>query len=92
MNDQTTRTRHTGRTDRASTQRERQATQSAYREGRKMTKNTILIREDAYNHFLYTSSVKEALQDLLHDFDHDVIDGNEFIEEVRNILDNEGED
>lgn len=57
-----------------------------------MTKNTILIREDAYNHFLYTSSVKEALQDLLHDFDHDMIDGSDFIGEVRNILDYEERD
>ena len=54
-----------------------------------MNKDTVLIREDVYNHFLYTSSVKEALQDLLHDFDHDMIDGNKFIEEVRNMLNNE---
>ena len=57
-----------------------------------MNKDTVMIREDVYNHFLYTSSVKEALQDLLHDFDHDMIDGNEFIEEVRNMLDNEERD
>ena len=57
-----------------------------------MNKDTVLIREDAYNHFLYTSSVKEALQDLLDDFDHDMIDGNEFIEEVRNMLNNEERD
>src|SRR5699024_1085882 len=40
-NDQTTTTRHTGRTAEASTQRERQAAQSAYWEGCAMKLNKI---------------------------------------------------
>lgn len=45
-----------------------------------------MINEDTYDYFIYTSSVKEGLQDLLDDFDNDIVDGNEFLGEIREML------
>lgn len=49
-------------------------------------KKSVMINEDTYDYFLYTSSVKEGLQDLLDDFDNDIVDDNEFLGEIREML------